>query len=174
MNNHGLVILYTGNGKGKTTAALGQAVRAVGHGLKICIIQFIKGKWETGEARAMGDHLTELVEFHTLGTGFTWKEEEGSVREAGRKAWEFAKEAVTSNRFDLVVLDELTYLVNYRIVEELEVIDLLRKRPPGQHVVITGRGASPGLINAADLATEMRAIKHPYENGIKAQKGVEF
>ncbi len=174
MTNQGLVILYTGDGKGKTTAALGQAVRAVGHGLKVCIIQFIKGKWETGEARAMGKHLTELVEFHTLGTGFTWKEEEETVREAGRKAWEFAREVVTSDCFDVVVLDELTYLVNYRIVEELEVVDLLGKRPSRLHVVITGRGASQGLIGAADLATEMRMIKHPYENGVKAQKGVEF
>ena len=174
MSNQGLVILYTGDGKGKTTAALGQAVRAAGHGLKICIIQFIKGKWETGEAKAAQDHLAEVVEFHTLGTGFTWKDEESSVREAGRKAWDFAQETISSGRFDLVVLDELTYLINYRIVEELEVIDLLRKRPTRQHVVITGRGASQGLINAADLATEMRLLKHPYENGIKAQKGVEF
>ncbi len=174
MSNQGLVILYTGDGKGKTTAALGQAVRAAGHGLKICIIQFIKGKWETGEALAAQNHLTEMVEFHTLGTGFTWKEEESSVREAGRRAWEFARETILSDGFDLVVLDELTYLVNYGIVEELEVIDLLQKRPAHQHVVITGRGASTGIIQAADLATEMRAIKHPYENGIKAQKGVEF
>ena len=174
MTNHGLVILFTGDGKGKTTAALGQAVRAAGHGLKICIIQFIKGKWETGEARAMGDHLAELVEFHTLGTGFTWKEEKESVVDAGRKAWEFAKEAVRGGHYGLVVLDELTYLVNYGIVAELEVLELLNNRPAGLHVVITGRGASPALIGASDLATEMRAIKHPYENGIKAQKGVEF
>ncbi|MDH3360615.1 MAG: cob(I)yrinic acid a,c-diamide adenosyltransferase [Desulfobulbaceae bacterium] len=174
MSKQGIVILYTGDGKGKTTAALGQAIRAVGHGLKICIIQFIKGKWETGEALAAKNHLTELVEFHTLGTGFTWKEEKGSVQEAGRKAWEFAKETISSDKFDLVVLDELTYLVNYGIVDELEVIDLLQKRPARQHVVITGRGASQGIIKASDLATEMRAIKHPYENGIKAQKGVEF
>lgn len=174
MHDHGLVILYTGDGKGKTTAALGQAVRAAGHGLKICIIQFIKGKWETGEAKTARDHLAEVVEFHTLGTGFTWKEEESSVREAGRRAWDFAKETVLSGRFDLVVLDELTYLINYRIIEELEVLDLLQKRPHRQHVVITGRGASQGIIQAADLATEMRLLKHPYENGIKAQKGVEF
>ena len=174
MSNHGLVILYTGDGKGKTTAALGQALRAAGHGLKVCVIQFIKGKWETGEARAMGDHLTELVEFHTLGTGFTWKDEEDSVREAGRKGWEFAREAVLSDRFDVVVLDELTYLVNYGIVAEFEVLDLLNRRPKRQHVVITGRGASRPLIDAADLATEMREIKHPYQNGVKAQKGVEF
>ena len=174
MSNQGLVILYTGDGKGKTTAALGQAVRAAGHGLKICIIQFIKGKWETGEARAAKNHLTELVDFHTMGTGFTWKAEQDSVREAGRKAWDFAKESILSDRFDLVVLDELTYLINYGIVEELEVIDLLQKRPARQHVVITGRGASQGIIRAADLATEMRLLKHPYENGIKAQKGIEF
>lgn len=174
MSNNGLVILFTGDGKGKTTAALGQAVRAAGHGLKVCIIQFIKGKWETGEALAAQNHLADAVEFHTLGTGFTWKDEKNSVQEAGRKAWEFARQTILNGGFELVVLDELTYLVNYGIIEETEVIDLLKERPAGHHVVITGRGASKALIELSDLATEMRAIKHPYESGIKAQKGVEF
>ncbi len=173
MRDKGLIILNTGNGKGKTTAAIGQAVRAAGHGYKVCIIQFIKGNWQTGEAKALALHPDE-IEFHTKGTGFTWEAQKDEVVRAGRKAWSFAKKKIMSGLYHTVILDELTYLINFNIIPEKEILDLLANKPPALHIVMTGRDASPGLIAIADLVTEMREIKHPYSNGISARKGVEF
>ena len=174
MATHGLVIINTGDGKGKTTAAFGQALRAAGQGLKVCIIQFIKGGGKTGEALAFAAAFPDQVELHLAGTGFTWQQEMGAVKAAALAGWQLAGEKIASDTYDLIVLDELTYLIGFGIVSEEEVIALFRKRPKRLHLVITGRDASQGLIEYADLVTEMRAIKHPFAHGIKAQKGIEF
>jgi len=174
MTTQGLVIINTGHGKGKSTAAFGQAVRAAGQGLKVCIIQFIKGQDNTGEALAFASAFPGQVELHLAGTGFTWQQDKETVKAAALTGWELAKEKILSDAYDLIVLDELTYLIGFGIVSEEEVIGLFRKRPARLHLVIAGRDASPGLIDYADLVTEMRAVKHPFQKGIKAQKGIEF
>lgn len=174
MTAQGLIIINTGHGKGKTTAALGQAVRAAGQGMKVCIIQFIKGQDKTGEALAFAAAFPGQVELHLAGTGFTWKQEAETVKKAALAGWNLAREKIASDAYDLIVLDELTYLISLGILTEDEVIALLRSRPQRLHLVITGRDASSGLIEYADLVTEMRAIKHPFQKGIKAQKGIEF
>ncbi|MBM4326916.1 MAG: cob(I)yrinic acid a,c-diamide adenosyltransferase [Deltaproteobacteria bacterium] len=169
-----LLMVYTGNGKGKTTAAIGQAVRAMGQGMKVCFIQFLKGSWKYGELTA-AERFSDLMEFHVLGRGFTWKSEDLEKDIAvARAAWELAKEKILSAEFQMVVLDELTYLIQYNMVEEAEIVGFLSARPANLHVVVTGRDASEALIQAADLVTEMREIKHPYSAGVKAQKGIEF
>jgi cob(I)alamin adenosyltransferase len=170
----GLLIINTGDGKGKTTAALGMALRAAGHGLKVCFIQFIKGSWKYGELEAV-KRLADLIDFHVMGKGFTWKSEDQQKDiAAARIAWDFAREAMVSRRYGLVVLDEFTYLLTYRMLEVEPVLAFLADRPEGMHVAITGRGAPQALLDAADLVTEMRVVKHPFKAGIKAQKGVEF
>jgi cob(I)alamin adenosyltransferase len=174
MATQGLVIINTGHGKGKSTAAFGQALRAVGQGLKVCIIQFIKGQGKTGEALAFAAAFPNQIELHLAGTGFTWQQERETVKAAALEGWRLAGEKILSDAFDLIVLDELTYLIGFGIVSEEEVLALLRKRPKRLHLVITGRDASPGLVEYADLVTEMRAIKHPFQKGIKARKGIEF
>lgn len=170
----GLVLLHTGNGKGKSTACFGQALRAAGQGFKVCIIQFIKGKWQTGEAKAF-EALKDHVEFHVKGSGFTWQgQNKDKVIKVARDAFIFAREKVMSGDYDMVVLDELTYLISYGMVSEEEVLEMITTRPSSLHLVISGRDASEGLIEAADLVSEVKAIKHPYQAGIKAQKGIEF
>ncbi|MFH0958898.1 MAG: cob(I)yrinic acid a,c-diamide adenosyltransferase [Pseudomonadota bacterium] len=169
-----LVILNTGHGKGKTTAALGQAFRALGHGFKVCFLQFIKGSWKYGELEA-AKRFEDLMEIHALGKGFTWQSENlNEDIQLARNAWDFAKQAIRSGKFKMVVLDELTYLITYGMVPEEDILNTLRNRPPELHIVITGRDASPGLIELADLVTEMKEIKHPFQNGVKGQKGIEF
>lgn len=170
----GLLIVLTGNGKGKTTSALGMAFRAIGHDFKVCVIQFIKGSWKYGElesAKRFDDHL----DFHVMGKGFTWDsdnlEEDTKI---AREAWDFAKEVINSGKYKMVVLDELTYLIKYKMVDEKEIVDFLLNRPEDLSVIVTGRDASKLLIESADLVTEMVSIKHPYESGIKAQKGIEY
>jgi cob(I)alamin adenosyltransferase len=174
MKAKGLVIINTGNGKGKTTAAFGQALRAAGHGTAVSVIQFIKGKWPTGEARALESGGLD-IELHVCGTGFTWEAENiDEVKEAGRKGWQLASEKIGSGLYGLIVLDELTYLVNYGVISKEEVLSVLAARPDGVDVVITGRDACDELVGAADLVTEMREVKHPYGAGVKARKGIEF
>ncbi|MDG4475112.1 cob(I)yrinic acid a,c-diamide adenosyltransferase [Thiovibrio frasassiensis] len=170
----GLVIINTGHGKGKSTAAFGQAVRAAGQGLKVCIIQFIKGKTTTGEAKAITTAFPDQIELHLAGTGFTWQQDKETVRKAALAGWQLAREKIVSDGYDLIVLDELTYLITYSLVPEEEILALFQARPKRLHLVITGRDASPGLIAYADLVTEMCAIKHPYQKGIKGQKGIEY
>jgi cob(I)alamin adenosyltransferase len=170
----GLLIVNTGNGKGKTTAALGLAFRALGHGFKVCIIQFIKGTWKYGELDA-AERFRDLLEIHVMGRGFTWKSKD--IQEdikVAQKAWKFAKEKIASGQYRIVVLDELTYLIKYNMVSEEEIIGFLSDRPPDLHIIVTGRDAPESLIEAADLVTEMQEIKHPYADGIKAQKGIEY
>ncbi|MBU1140109.1 MAG: cob(I)yrinic acid a,c-diamide adenosyltransferase [Proteobacteria bacterium] len=170
----GLVAVFTGNGKGKTTASLGLAFRALGHGQRVCIIQFIKGSWEYGEIVA-AKKFSPLLDFHVMGRGFTWKSDDlEKDKAAALEAWKFAKEVIEENRYALVILDELTYLPHYGMLAEEEILTALANKPKGLHVVITGRYATQKLINAADLVTEMTEVKHPFKSGVKAQKGFEF
>lgn len=170
----GLLMVFTGDGKGKTTSALGLALRSAGHGLRVCFIQFIKGSWRYGEMAAVERFASE-IDFHVTGRGFTWKSDDiEKDKQAAREAWELAREAIASGRYHLVVLDEFTYLLKYGMIETAPVIETLTNRPHDLHVAITGRGALPELLAAADLVTEMRAVKHPYDAGIKAQKGIEY
>ncbi|MBV5316541.1 MAG: cob(I)yrinic acid a,c-diamide adenosyltransferase [Desulfobulbaceae bacterium] len=171
---NGLLIVFTGNGKGKTTAALGMAMRAAGHGLKVCCIQFIKGSWQYGELDAI-KRFEGLIDLHVMGKGFTWKSEnlEEDARLA-REGWDLACTAIASGIYHTVVLDEFTYLLHYQMLEIDPCLQILTNRNPNQHVVITGRYAPEQLLAVADLVTEMRAVKHPLQAGIKAQKGIEF
>lgn len=167
-------MVFTGNGKGKTTAALGMALRSAGHGLKVCFIQFIKGSWNYGELEAV-KRFEDVIDFHVMGRGFTWKSEDlAKDTDAARQAWRFALDAMASQRYHLVVLDEFTYLLKYKMIDLPPVLAALAARPANLHVAVTGRGAPPELLAAADLVTEMRSIKHPLQNGIKAQKGIEY
>lgn len=170
----GLIIVNTGDGKGKTTAALGTALRAWGRGFKICVIQFIKsetGIW--GEVKA-AERLG--IEWHKLGDGFTWlsKDLDETIALA-QNGWRLAQEKIKSGNYDLIVLDEFTYPLHYEWLNSNEVIAWLKEnKPPELHLVITGRNAPDLLIASADLVTEMNAVKHPYDAGIKAQPGIEF
>jgi cob(I)alamin adenosyltransferase len=169
----GLVVVYTGNGKGKTTAALGVAFRALGRGLPVAVVQFIKGKWKTGE-RDFAATLPQL-EFHVMGLGFTWESDDLSRdKAAAESAWRRARELIASGERAIVILDELTYVLNYNFVALDEVLAALRARPPHVHVVITGRNAPDALVEAADLVTEMKSVKHPFEKGVRAQPGLDF
>ncbi len=170
----GLIAVFTGNGKGKTTAALGLAFRALGHGQRVCIIQFIKGSWQYGELEA-ARMFKPLLDFHVMGRGFTWKSDDlEKDKAAAREAWQFTVQTIRANKHELVILDELTYLAHYQIINEEDILAVLREKPAAMHIAITGRHASEALIELADLVTEMREIKHPFHNGIKAQKGMEF
>jgi cob(I)alamin adenosyltransferase len=174
MKTKGLIMVHTGWGKGKTTAALGLAFRALGHGLPVCIIQFIKGTWKYGELYS-AKRFSDLLEFHVAGKGFTWKSDDiERDRQAARKGWELARVKIEAGQHHLVILDEFTYALNYGMVNEDEVIAILQRKPAGLHVLVTGRDAPAGLMNIADLVTEMREMKHPYKSGVQAQKGVEF
>ena len=174
MSKKGLILLFTGHGKGKTTAALGMTMRAAGHGMKTCFIQFIKGKWKYGEMEALS-RFREEVDFHVMGRGFTWKSDDVEKdKAAAREAWEKAKEAIMSECYNTVVLDEFTYLLSYGMIEKEEALEVLRRKPADLHICITGRDAVEELIELADIVTEMRPVKHSYQQGITAQKGVEF
>jgi cob(I)alamin adenosyltransferase len=169
----GLLVVYTGKGKGKTTAALGIVFRALGRGIPVAVVQFIKGKWKTGEA-SMAENLPHLT-FLVMGRGFTWESDDISRdKEAAQKAWQKAAELIAEGRHPVVVLDELTYVINYDFVSLQEIVSVLRARPEHVHVVVTGRNAPDELIELADLVTEMKSIKHPYEKGIPAQPGIDF
>ncbi len=170
----GLLIVYTGDGKGKTTAALGLVFRSLGQGYRIAVGQFIKGKWKTGEA-AMAKELADRIDWFSMGDGFTWitQNYEQDVASA-RRAWTQCLELLADERYQVVVLDELNYVMKYNFLSVEEVLEGLKRKPPQKHVVITGRDAPAELIEMADLVTEMRQIKHPYQAGIKAQPGVDF
>jgi cob(I)alamin adenosyltransferase len=169
----GLVVVYTGHGKGKTTAALGIVFRALGRGMRVAVVQFIKGKWKTGE-RVFAEGLAGL-EFHVMGLGFTWDSDDLSRdAAAAASAWNVACAFIASGERDVVVLDEITYALHYGFIRLDDVLAALRTRPPHVHVVITGRNAPEPLVDAADLVTEMKPIKHPYERGVPAQIGIDF
>ncbi|GAB6052078.1 cob(I)yrinic acid a,c-diamide adenosyltransferase [Magnetospira thiophila] len=170
----GLLIVHTGPGKGKSSAAFGMVLRCVGHGMKAGVIQFIKGAWDTAERRVF-DSFGEQVTFKAMGEGFTWEtqDRERDLAAAAR-AWTAAQEMISDPAYRMVVLDELNVALKYELVDLAEVLAVLAARPADTHVVITGRGAPDDLIEAADLVTEMKLIKHPFKQGIKAQQGVEF
>jgi len=168
----GLVIVNTGDGKGKTTAALGMAMRAVGHGMRVAFIQFVKA-WSVGEHEAAARLAPELEVFR-LGKGFVVGAPSPEHVAAAREALEFVRRCLVIGRYQMVVADEILTAVGLKLISAAEVEDLLAARPPEVHLVLTGRGAWDSLIEKADMATEMRLIKHPYEKGVMAQEGVEF
>ena len=170
----GFFIIHTGNGKGKTTAALGQILRAMGYEKRICMIQFIKGSWQYGELFSI-KRFSELLDFHVMGKGFTFLSNNlDEDRRVAQEGWLIAKKALQSKDYFMVVLDEFTYLLNYQFLDMQEALSALNSRRPDLHVVITGRDAPQELIDIADLVTEMTDIKHPYHSGVKARKGIEF
>lgn len=169
-----LLIVHTGPGKGKSTAAFGMALRAIGHGMKVGVVQFVKGAWSTGE-RTVLERFPDLVEIRAMGEGFTWNtaDRERDIA-AARAAWTEARRMIADRSFRLVILDELNIVLRYDYLPLDEVLPVLTGRPHDLHVVVTGRNARPELIEAADLVTEMALVKHPFRAGVKAQKGIEF
>ena len=170
----GLLMVHTGPGKGKTTAAFGLLLRMLGRGRACGVVQFVKGAWSTGEREALL-RFGDLVEWHTMGEGFTW-ETQDRARDvaAARRAWEQARALMRRPGLGLLVLDELNIALRYDYLPEAEVVAVLRARPAGLHVVVTGRNARASLIEAADMVTEMTLVKHHFAAGVKAQEGVEF
>jgi len=170
-------MIFTGPGKGKTTAALGTALRAVGQGLKVLMVQFIKGSWHYGEldaAKMLGDDRIAIL---PMGRGFVKVGAEKPSPEDVRRAedaWRFASEAIMAGRHELVILDEINYAISYRMLAPEPVAETLKKKPEMVHVILTGRNAHPTLLDMADLVTEMREVKHPYQKGILAQRGIEY
>jgi len=172
----GLIIVHTGTGKGKTTAALGMALRGAGYGYRTLMIQFIKGSMRYGELDG-AEMLAPLVDIIPMGKGFIRTDKSGPSPEdiqAVRDAWEFAKTKIADNSYEMIVLDEINYAIDYGLLPVDEVVETLQKKPKSLHLVLTGRNAHAKIIEIADLVTEMKEIKHPYQKGIKAQKGIEF
>ncbi|HUC68060.1 MAG TPA: cob(I)yrinic acid a,c-diamide adenosyltransferase [Stellaceae bacterium] len=170
----GLIIVHTGTGKGKSTAAFGMVMRCLGHGMRVGIVQFVKGAWATGERHVL-QRFPELVTCRAMGEGFTW-ETQDRARDiaAARAAWEQAKAMIADPACRLVLLDELNIVLRYDYLPIAEVVETLRQKPHALHVVVTGRNAKAELIEIADLVTEMTLVKHPFRSGVKAQAGIEF
>ncbi|MFZ1813746.1 MAG: cob(I)yrinic acid a,c-diamide adenosyltransferase [Rhizobiaceae bacterium] len=170
----GLVMVHTGKGKGKSTAAFGMVFRAIGNGMRVGVVQFVKGKWGTGERKVL-EAFADQVEMATMGEGFTWETQDRSRDiAAANGAWEKAKAMIMDEKLDMVLLDELNIVLRYDYLDINEVIAFLKGKPEMKHVIITGRNAKEELIEFADLVTEMEMIKHPFRSGVKAQVGVEF
>lgn len=170
----GLIIVNTGNGKGKTTAALGTALRAVGSGFKVFMVQFIKGSWDYGELH-VAERLGPNFEIKPMGEGFTWEtKDKKRDREVAYKAWRFCEELIERNEHDLLIFDEINNAIDYGYLDIPDVLKALRNKPEAMHIILTGRNAPPEIIDIAHLVTEMREIKHPFNQGIYAQKGIEF
>lgn len=169
----GLLIVYTGEGKGKTTAALGMIYRALGWNKKVAVIQFIKGKWITGDRKFAATQ--SQLSFSTMGEGFTWESQDLNIdKRAAEAAWEKAKGFIASGEYFLIVLDELTYTVHHHFLQLPEILSTLQNRPKDLTVVVTGRDAPQELIEMADLVTEMKKVKHPFDTGVPAKPGVDF
>jgi cob(I)alamin adenosyltransferase len=170
----GLLIVHTGKGKGKSTAAMGLAVRAIGNGMKVGIVQFVKGVWETGERQVL-EKFPDLVSIKAMGQGFSW-ETQDRQRDiaAANNAWEMSKEMMEDPSFKMVILDELNIPLRYGNLEIDDVVEFLKNKPEDLHVVVTGRNAKEELMEIADLVTEMTMVKHPFRSGVKAQIGIEF
>lgn len=170
----GLVIVHTGKGKGKTTAAMGLAVRAIGNDMKVGIVQFVKGVWETGERKVL-EAFPDLVTIKAMGEGFSW-ESQDRQRDlaAARQAWDAAKDMMQDPSYKMIILDELNIVLRYDNLPIDEVVETLKNKPHDLHVVVTGRNAKDALIDVADLVTDMTLVKHPFRSGVKAQIGVEF
>ena len=172
----GLIIVHTGAGKGKSSSAFGMIMRCIAHGMPCAVVQFIKGAWSTGERTLIETHFGDLCQFHAMGEGFTW-ETQDKARDiaAARAAWEKAKELIRDDKNRMVLLDEINIALRYDYIPLDEVLAFLREEKPAMtHVVLTGRNAAEGLIEMADLVTEMTLVKHPFRSGVKGQPGVEF
>jgi len=170
----GIVLVHTGEGKGKSSSAFGVAFRAAGWGMKVCVIQFIKGKWKTGEERAAKQF--DNIEWHALGDGFTWdtKNPEQDIK-TSREIWDLCKEKVRSHEFDMVVFDEINYCTGYGWISGEEIAAFIRdEKPAWMHMILTGRNAAPEVIEIADTVTEMTMVKHAFQNDILATQGIEF
>ncbi|MFS7194676.1 cob(I)yrinic acid a,c-diamide adenosyltransferase [Rahnella inusitata] len=168
----GILIVFTGNGKGKTTAAFGTVTRAVGHGMRAAVIQFIKGEWPNGEKNLLEPHG---VEFQVMSTGFTWETQNKETdTQACQAVWQHGKRMLADASLDLVVLDELTYMVSFGYLELQDVADALKARPAHQTVIITGRGCHRDLLEMADTVSELRPVKHAFDAGIMAQQGIDW
>ena len=171
----GLVIVHTGTGKGKSSSGFGMILRCVAHQMPCAVVQFIKGAWDTGERRLLTENFANLCQFYAMGEGFTWETQDRARDVAAAQAgWAKAKELIMDPAIRLVLLDEIIIAMRYDYIDVAEVVGFLKEKPPLTHVVLTGRGASEALIDAADLVTEMTLVKHPFRSGIKAQPGVEF
>jgi len=170
----GLLIVHTGAGKGKSTAAFGMVLRCLGHGMRVGVVQFVKGVWQTGEREVLAK-FPELVTCRAMGEGFTWDTQD-RARDiaAARAAWNVAREMIADPSYRLVLLDELNIVLRYDYLPRDEVIAVLKEKPRDLHVIVTGRNAPAELIEAADLVTEMTLVKHPFRAGVKAQRGIEF
>jgi cob(I)alamin adenosyltransferase len=170
----GLLIVHTGNGKGKSSSAFGMAIRSLGWGLKVGIVQYVKGSWETGEKNFFQAN-PELLTFEVMGEGFTWDTQDRARDiEAARAAWERSKELILDPDYDFIILDELNIVLRQDTLPIDEIVAFLKDRPLTKHICITGRNAKPELVEIADLVTEFGEVKHPYHAGFKAQKGVEY
>ncbi len=172
----GLIIVHTGTGKGKTTAGLGMALRATGHKFRVLMIQFIKGSLNSGEIKA-ASRLHPFFDIVPMGKGFIGlknKTADPEDQKAVASAWRFAEKRIASGEFDMIILDEINYAIDYKLLLVEDILKVLARKPDSLHLVLTGRNAHPRIIELADLVTEMREIKHPFQKGIKAQKGIEF
>ena len=174
ITSKGLLIVNTGPGKGKSTAAFGLVLRALGHGHHVGVVQFIKGAWITGEKRAL-ERFSDLLSWHSMGEGFTWEtqDRERDIA-AAKRAWDQVLEFMNDPKIRLILLDELNIALRYDYLPLLEVVDVLSNRRPDLHIIVTGRNAKPEMIEAADLVTEMGMVKHHFSAGVKAQEGIEF
>jgi len=171
-DERGLLIVITGNGKGKSTSGFGTIARAVGHGLKAAVVQYIKGSWACGERELL---TNAGVEFHVMNTGFTWntQDKEKDIA-AAQRVWQETKRLLTDESIEVLLLDEITYMVSYKYIDLDEVISALKNRPAMQHVIITGRSCHRVLIELADTVSEVQSVKHAFDSGVKAQKGIDW
>ena len=168
-----LLLVLTGNGKGKSSSAFGMLARSVGHGMKCAVVQFIKGQWDCGEHANFAEH--PLVDFHVMNTGFTWETQDRSTDiTAAEQTWVKAEEFLTDSSYELVILDELTYMLTYGYLEKSRILKAIKNRPKNQHAVVTGRNASKELISLADTVSEINNTKHAFDSGIKVQKGIDY
>ena len=168
-----LLLVLTGNGKGKSSSAFGMLARSVGHGMKCAVVQFIKGQWDCGEHANFAEH--PLVDFHVMNTGFTWETQDRSKDiTAAEQTWVKAEEFLTDSSYELVILDELTYMLTYGYLEKSRILRAIKNRPKNQHAVVTGRNASKELIALADTVSEINNTKHAFDSGIKVQKGIDY
>ncbi len=172
----GLIIVHTGVGKGKSSSGFGMILRCIAHEMPSAVVQFIKGAWDTGERRLIGENFADLCQFHAMGEGFTWETQDKTRDiEMAAKGWEKAKELIRDENIKMVLLDEINIALRYDYLDINDVVEfLVTEKPPMTHVVLTGRNAKDALIEVADLVTEMTLVKHPFRSGIKGQKGVEF
>lgn len=170
----GLVLVHTGDGKGKSSSAIGVVFRAAGWGMRVLVVQFIKGRWKTGEQEAA--KRFDTIEWHALGDGFTWDTQNPEQdRNTSRDIWAFCQEKIRSRKYDLVLLDEINYCCGYGWISGAEIADFIRaEKPPWMHLILTGRDAPPEVIEVADTVTEMRKLKHAFDDGIVAEQGIEF